>query len=268
MKRKLKPGAHLILVANDKGESSKSAVAIECRAAATMEQIPSRLITFDRSNDTLMQAFRGKGVHTLAKPNGDVLLATFGEHIDLARENGELIIVDMPPTVTDGDTPLIKALTVSEILTECDTISYLIPAKPHNDHIKGALDALAAYSKVPIKFDRGLIRAWRPDALTWPTWEAFPAYSILTTQFPVWEVGTYMQSFADMIQGRGAFVDFPAIDELPEFFANKAGTMSTRERGALRAAVSHLEKARAAIKQHLFDPITEPVEKPAKSVTA
>jgi hypothetical protein len=140
MTRKLKAGAHLILVANDKGESSKSAVAAECRVAATLEKIPYRLITFDGSNDTLMQAFRGKGVHQLAKPNGDVLLESFGHHIDEARKNGELIIADMPPTITDSDHPLIKALTVSEILSEFDSIAYLIPVKPRNRRLRQSSD--------------------------------------------------------------------------------------------------------------------------------
>ena len=258
---KLKPGVHLILVCNDKGGSCKSAVAAETRVAAHMMGLPHRLVTFDQSNETLFRAFRGKGVHTLAKPNGDVLLESFGRHIDEARANGELIIADMPPGITDHDNPILPAFKESTVFEEFDSIGYIIPIIPDHDHIEGAFNALAAYDSIPINHARGLIRAWRPDP-NGPQWASFPTYATLVGRFPVWECRTWMQSFADIMQEHGNFSTFPGLDELPEFFATESPKMTTHQRSGLRSAVAHLEKAREAVRLYLLDPITEPATKP------
>ena len=258
---KLKPGAHLILVCNDKGGSCKSSAVAEARVAAHLMDLRHRLVTFDQSNDTLFRAFRGKGVHTLAIPNGDVLLESFGRHIDEARANGELIIADMPPGITDHDNPILHAFKESTVFEEFDSIALIIPVIPHHDHIKGAFDALAAYETIPVTHARGLVRAWRPDAKG-PQWASFPTYATLLKKFPVWECGTWMQSFSDIMQEHGTFSAFPSLDELPEFFATESPKMSTHQRRALLGAVAHLEKAREAIQRHLLNPITEPATKP------
>jgi len=251
---KLKPGLHLIMVANDKGGGSKSTAAAEARVACRLENMPCRLITFDGSNKTLNNIFRGDGVHVVAKPNGDVLLDTLGSHIDQAREAGEIIIADMPPGITDADNTILRAFAQSQILEEFDTIGLIVPVFPHNDHIKGALDALAAYADVPVKYDRGMIRAWRPEP-TSPTWDSFVSWPTLQKHFPVWECPTYLESFSTMMQGEAPYSDYPGLDQLPEMFAEKGSTLPSRDRGRLRAAVGHLEAARQAIRTHLLEPI-------------
>jgi len=251
---KLKPGLHLIMVANDKGGASKSTACAEARATCYLENLPCRLITFDGSNQTLNNIFRGDGVHVVAKPNGDVLLDTLGAQIDAAREAGEIIIADMPPGITDADDSVMRAFGQSQILEEFDSIGLIVPVFPHNDHIKGALDALAAYADVPVKYDRGMIRAWRPEP-TSPTWDSFISWPILQKHFPVWECPSYLDSLSTMMQAEGAYSDYPGLDQLPEMFAQKGSTLPSRDRGRLRAAVSHLETARQAIRTHLLEPI-------------
>lgn len=261
---KLKSGAHLMLVCNDKGGACKSTASAEARVAAHMMGLPYRLVTFDQSNETLFRAFRGKDVHSLAKPNGDVLLEMFGRHIDEARANGELIIADMPPGITDHDNPILHAFKESTVFEEFDSIALIIPVTPHHDHIKGAFDALAAYEAIPIKHARGLVRAWRPDPKG-PQWASFPTYGTLIKKFPVWECGTWMQSFCDIMQEHGTFSGFPGLDELPEYFATDRTKLTTHQRRGLSAAVAHLEKARESIHRHLLAPITEPATKPIVS---
>jgi hypothetical protein len=261
---KLKPGLHMFMIANDKGGASKSTACAEAKTACHLENQPCRLITFDGSNQTLNDIFRGEGVNVVAKPNGDVLLDTLGTHIDQARDAGEIIIADMPPGITDADNPILRAFTQSQILEEFASIGLIVPVTTHHDHIKGALDALAAYADVPIKYDRGMIRAWRPEP-TSPTWDSFVSWATLKKHFPVWECPSFMQSMSDIMQARQPFGDYPGLDQLPEMFAERGSTLSTRERGQLRAAVSHLESARHAIRSHLLEPIMEKAAKPAKT---
>lgn len=261
---KLKPGLNLIMAANDKGGGSKSTASAETRAVCHMENLPYRLITFDGSNQTLNAIFRGEGVNVVAKPNGDVLLETLGAQIDAAREAGEIIIADMPPGITDADNPILRAFSQSQILEEFTSIGLIVPVTTHHDHIKGALDALAAYADVPVKYTHGMIRAWRPEP-TSPTWDSFVSWPILKKYFPVWECPSYMESFSAMMQGQGHFADYPSLDQLPEMFAERGSTLSTRERGQLRAAVSHLENARQAIRTHLLEPILEKAAKHPKA---
>jgi hypothetical protein len=261
---KLKPGQHLIVVANDKGGAAKSNACAEARTTCQLENLPCRLITFDGSNKTLSDIFRGEGVHVVAKPNGDVLLDTLGVHIDQARQAGEIIIADMPPCITDADNPLMRAFAQSRIFEEFDTIGLIIPVTTHHDYIKGALDALAVYAEVPIKYDRGMIRAWRPEPNS-PSWDSFVSWEILSKTFPVWECPSYMESLSAMMQHRKPFGDYPGLDMIPRMFAERGSSLSTRERGQLRAAVGHLEGARQAIRTHLLEPIIEPTAKPAKT---
>lgn len=254
----------MIMATNDKGGGSKSTACAEARAVCHLENIPCRLITFDGSNQTLINMFRGDGVHAVAKPNGDVLLETLGEHIDRAREAGEIIIADMPPGITDKDHTLIRAFQSSQILEEFDSIGLIVPVYPHHDHIKGALDALRVYAEVPVKYDRGMIRAWRPEP-TSPAWDTFASWATLQKHFPIWECPTFLPSMSAMMQNNGHFVDYPGLDQLPQMFAEKGSTLSTRDRGQLRAAVNHLETARQAYRTHLLEPIMERTPKPAKS---
>lgn len=263
---KLTPGVHLLLTANDKGGGSKSAFAAETRVACTMLEIPFRLVTFDGSNQTLNQIFRQSGVHCLAKPNGDVLLDSLGWHIDEARKAGEIIIADMPPAITDPDNPIMKSFSDTQIHADFTSIGLLVPVFTHHDHIKGALDALAAFAAAGIKHDRGLVRAWRPEP-TSPKWESFPTFESLKALFPgaIWNCTSYMQSMADMMQAAGNFAEYPPLDKLPKMFAENAQEMGSRERGQLRAAVAHLEKAKDAIYEHLLKPIIEKSAKTPKS---
>jgi hypothetical protein len=264
---KLKPGLHLFMVANDKGGASKSTACAEARVACSLENLPSRLITFDGSNRTLNDIFRGEGVHLVAKPNGDVLLETLGAHIDQARLAGEIIIADMPPGITDADNSLMRAFAQSQIFEEFDSIGLIVPVFPHHDHIKGALDALSAFNDVPIKYDRGMIRAWRPEP-TSPNWDSFVSWETLAKAFPVWECPSFMESLSAMMQHRKPFGDYPALDMIPNKFAEMGSTLSACERGQLRAAVNYLEAARKAIRTHLLEPIMEKAIKPSKAATA
>ena len=251
---KLTPGLHLFLVANNKGGESKSAIAAEARVACHLEGVPCRLVTFDASTQTLTMIFRGTGIHALAKPNGDVLIESFGLQMEEAYATGELIIADMPPAIVDDDNPTLKAIADSNLMREFASISLLIPVRTHTDAIEGVFEALGAYQKIGIKYDRGLIRAWRPEP-TSPTWDSFPTYSALTKLFPVWECHTYMQSLSDMMQGQGKYAEYPALDKLPEFYIENCLKLSLRERVKLTAAVGHLECAREAIRTHLLEPL-------------
>lgn len=257
--------AHLLLVANDVGFTQKTNYAAEARVACAMHGIPYRLVTFDGTCQTLSTIFRGSGVYRISTTNGEVLLNSFGYHIDEARKAGEIIIADMPSCITDGDNPIMKAFAGSQIHTEFESIGLLVPITTHNHSLKGALEALAAFKAAGIKHDRGLVRAWRGEPSR-PTWESFPTFDSLKVHFPIWECSTYMQSMEDMMQGRGDYTEYPALDKLAQKIVEDAQKMNTRERGHLRAAVTHLEKAKDAIYEHLLKPI---VEKPAISaVTA
>lgn len=253
---KLKKGLHLILAANNKGGASKSTACAEMRVACKLEGIPCQLVTLDGSSETLNDIFPKERVFALAKSNGDILLATLGPHMDEARANGELIIADMPPGITDADHPVLKAFKQSKILEEFDSIGLLVPVTTHKDHIKGALDVLAAFKDVPVNYDRGMIRAWRPKP-TSPSWDSFASWTTLEEKFPVWECASFAQSFSDMMQGQQHFKDYTALDELPEFFNKVGPTMSACDRDELSAAILHLDAARQYIRTHLLEPICE-----------
>jgi hypothetical protein len=253
---KLKPGLHLWMVANNMGGTSKSIACAEARAACRMENVPCRLISFDATGRILNDIFRGQGVHVVAKPNADVILDALVAHINQAREAGEIMIADMPSAIMYPDNPILRALTQSRILEEFDSTGLIVPVTANHYHIEGALDTLIGLARVPIKYDRGMIRAWRPEP-TWPTWDSLASWPTLKRYFPVWECPSYMQSFVAMMQGLPPYRDYPAIDELPEMLAERSSTLSTRERGMLRAAVNHLESARQAIRAHLLEPIME-----------
>jgi hypothetical protein len=245
----------MFLVANNKGGSSKSAVSAEARAVCHLEQVPCRLVTFDKSTKTLDEIFRGKGIHKLAKPNGDVLTESLGLQMEEAHAAGELIIADMPPGITDKDNPTLQSLAASNLLPEFTTISLLIPVSTHNDFVQGAFEALAAYKAISLTYDRGLIRAWRPEPNS-PAWESFPTFSALTEKFPVWECPSYRQSVADMLQARGKYSTYPGLDKLPAYYIENARNLGYRDRANLTSAIVHLENARIAIRKHLLDPIT------------
>jgi hypothetical protein len=221
-------------------------------------------VTFDKSTTTLNETFRGDAIYPIAKPNGDIVIDSFGLQMELADEAGEIIIADMPPGIIDDDNPTLRALADSKLLEQFTSIGLIIPVSTHNDYLQGAFEALDAYAKIGLKHDRGLIRAYRPE-LASPTWESFPTYARLAAKFPVWECHPYMQCLSDMMQGRGPYADYPGLDKLPEFFIKNGATIGRREKARLTAAVSHLESARAAISEHLLKPIAEKPSKPAKS---
>ena len=252
-------GAHLFLVANAAGGSSKTTFAAEAKVACTMRGIPSSLVTFDGQDQTLNKIFRGSGVHQVAKPSGEALLDSFGTHIDAARDAGEVIIADTPSCINDPDCPLMMALSDSKILEKFDSIGLLIPVTATHHHLDGAFEALAALQAAGIKCDRGLIRAWRDPELKW---DHFRTFDSLKALYPVWDCGTYMQSMTDMMWGYGNFAEYPALDKLQTLFAENGQGMTMRKRGQLRAAVAHLERATDAIYERLLAPI---IEKPSKS---
>ena len=249
---------NLLVICNVKGGVGKTATAGEVYVACKLRNIPCIACTFDKSNDALVGALRDSNlVRKLAMPDGSLLLDTFGAVIDEARANGAIIALDMPPGINDPDHPLMRALTESTILGEFDTISTIIPIKPDALDLAGAFDGLAAYEKLGMNIDHGLVRAWNNKSAN-PNWESYPAFIKLRDMFPVWECGTWMTSMSEMIQQRGAFADFPAIHLLPAFFQTESAKMSTQQRGALRAAVAHLECANNAIYDHILKYLTRP----------
>ncbi len=254
-------GAHLLLVANNSGGSAKTTYAAEARVACAMHGIPHRLVTFDASNQTLNGIFRDDGVNYIAKSNSEALLESFAWHIAEALKAGEIIIADMPSCIADPDSPIMKAFSDSQILAGFESIGLLVPVTATYHSIESALEALAAYKAAGIKHNRGLVRAWHADPAR-PTWDSFTGIAELKALFPFWNCNSYMQSMEDMMQARGDFTAYPALDKLPKKFAEDASAMSTRERGQLRFAVRHLEEAKEAIYEHLLKPI---VENPTKS---
>jgi hypothetical protein len=259
MNLELKEPNNLLIVAGTKGGIGKTAFTTETHAACKLRNIPSIVCTFDKSNDALVGALRDeKLVRKLAMPDGSLLLDTFGAVTDEARDTGAIITLDMPPGFNDPDHPLTRALTESTILGEFDTISVLIPIKPDSIDLAGAFDALAVFERIGMRINHGLVRAWNNKSAN-PNWESYPAYQKLASMYPVWECGTWMSSMSEMIQQRGAFADFPAIHLLPAYFQEKSAEMSTQQRGALRGAVAHLERANNAIYESILKHITRPV---------
>lgn len=254
-------GANLLIVANNAGGTAKTTYAAEACVACTMHGIPYRLVTFDGSSHALNRIFRGSGVHCLAKSNGETQLDSFKCQIDEARKGGEIIIADMPSCIAEPYNPIMKTLSDSQILADFESIGLLVPIGTSYHSIEGALDALAAYKAAGIKHDRGLVRGWRSDPAS-PTWEAFPCIAELKAYFPFWDCSSYMQSMTEMMYAHDKFSEYPALDKLHAMFAERSGAMNVRERGQLRAAVAHLEKAKDAIFEQLLKPI---IEKPAKT---
>lgn len=246
---------HLILIASTKGGVGKTASALEVKASCHMSGIGTKLCTFDKSNKSLVNAMRDERlVHNLDMPNGDMMLETFGKICEEAKQNGEIVIADVPPGFNDPDHSLIPALAESTILEEFASISVIIPVIPGPDGLAGAFDALATYAKIPMKIDRGLVRAYRPDTNS-PPWTAYPTFQTLQEKFPVWECGKWMQSMTDMLQKRGTYANYPAVHLLPDHLIAHGNEMSLPERRALTAAVAHLQRAKNAIYEHILEPI-------------
>ena len=186
--------------------------------------------------------------------NGDVVLESIGKLMEIASDTNSLVVLDTPPGITDSDHTMVKALKTSNVLQMATSLAALIPIKPEEQAIQGALDALAVFQKISVKFDRALIRAWKVED-TSPDWKTFTGYEELAKRFAVWNVGSWMQSMEDMIHQRGQFSDFPGIQSLARHFIINGQNLSYRQRGALAAAVAHLEDA----KSHLYDNILAPI---------
>jgi len=244
------PGAHLILVANDKGGIGKSCAAIELYLACLLAGISVILVTYDGSNNTLAVAFGDKSKITYLNI-ADLTQTGLCNVMDAAEKANAVVVIDTPAGYSDPGHPLIAALKRSGVFAGENSIAAYIPAKPDSDAIQGALKALAV---MPIKFSRGLIRAWRHDPMA-PDWADFPGWAALTAEFPVWNLGDWLPSTTAIIHHTGDFAEFPGLDDLHEFTETSGGTLPRRQRKALVATLAHFDEAGRMIYQHLLKPL-------------
>ena len=251
---KLKPGCHIVLVAQNKGGEAKSTSALEVHMAALASGIPSVIATLDQSNKTLATALGGsEKIMSLDMGSANDLQRALNDAMDVAENAGAILVLDTPPTYVDDNHPLIPALTRSRVFETENSIAAIVPIRPIGDSVMGAVDAIRV---MPVDFARGLIRAWHHDPAA-PKWESIPGYNDLLTNknFAVWTVGTWLQTTQDIIHKQADFSTYPNLDELEEYFDSKGMTHSRFERSAMRVTLAHFEDARKAIFEHLLRPI-------------
>lgn len=249
---KLKPGCHIVMIAQNKGGEAKSSSALEVHLAALASGIPSILATLDQSNKTLAVALGGDDkVMALDMGSANDLQRALADAMDAAEEAGAILVIDTPPTYVDTNHPLIPAITRSRAFEGENSIAAMIPLRAAGDSVIGAVDALRV---MPVDFTRGLIRAWRHDPAA-PQWEYLPGYEILKAKYPVWEVGTWLQTTEDIFHKQGDFSSFPNLDELEDYANSEGMTHSRFKRSAMRVTLCHMEDARRAIYHHLLKPI-------------
>lgn len=244
------PGAHVIMVANDKGGLGKSCSAIELYIACLLAGIPVILVTYDGSNNTLAVAFASANKITYLNIS-DPTQSGLCDVLDAAELAAAVVIIDTPAGYSAPAHPLIAALRRSGVFEGETSVAAYIPVKPDSDAIQGAMKALAV---MPIKFSRGLIRAWRSDPMA-PDWADFPGWAALTAEFPVWNLGDWLPSTTAIIHHTGDFAEFPGLDDLHDFTETSGGTLPRRQRKALVATLAHFDEASRMIYQHLLKPL-------------
>lgn len=251
---KLKPGCHIVLVAQDKGGEAKSTSALEVYLAALSSGIPSIIATLDQSNKTLATALGSQEkITSLDMGSANALQRALNDVMDVAEKAGAILVIDTPPTYVDNNHPLIPALTRSRVFEGENSIAAIVPIRPDGDSVIGAVNALRV---MPVDFARGLIRAWRHDPAA-PKWESIPGYTDLLTNknFKLWAVGTWLQTTQDIFHKHEGFSTFPGLDELEDYYEAEGMTHSRYERSAMRLTLDHFEDARKAIYEHLLRPI-------------
>lgn len=249
---KLKPGCHVCMVAQNKGGEAKSITVLEFHLTAMARGIPSILATLDQSNATLAIALgSSEKIMSLNMGSANDLQRALNDAMDAAENAGAILIIDTPPAYVDVNHPLIPALTRSRVFETENSIAAIIPIRPMGDAILGAVDALRV---MPVDFSRGLIRAWHHDPAA-PKWDSMPGFDSLKARFPVWNVGTWMQSTEDIVHKQGDFSNFPNLDDLAEYSANHGMGHSRYERSAIRVTLAHFDDAQKAIYKHLIEPI-------------
>lgn len=252
---KLKPGCHIIMVTQNKGGEAKTTSALEVHLAAIASGVPSILATLDQSNQTLAIALGGADkIMALDMGSANDLQRALNDAMDAADEAGAILAIDTPPTYVDDNHPLIPALKRSRVFDGENSIAAIIPIRATSDSVIGAVDALRV---MPVDYARGLIRAWQHDPAA-PKWDTLPGYTSLRDKFPIWEVGTWLQSTEDILHKQGDFAKFPALDELADYSAEHGLEHSRYERSAMRVTLAHFEDARKQIFEHLIKPILLP----------
>ena len=252
IKLELSNPANVVFACNPKGGIGKTTAVSEGKTACELRGIPARLATFDRYDKTLGLTFRDENLVTRLD------LDTLPSVIDEIKETKSLLWVDMPAAFTDPGLPFMKALAASTIFQEFHTISVIIPITPDANDIKCALDVLAAFERIGMKINHGMVRAWNNQHAS-RAWESFPNYNVLAKMYPVWKCETWMQSMSEMMHQHGDFAEFPAPHLWPQYLIDEGPKLSTNQRCSLRAAVAHLERANTAIYESILQHITRPV---------
>lgn len=255
--RSLKLGLHAIIIAQNKGGEAKSMASLEVYLAALNSGFKAILATMDQSNKTLLTALGDESkIVSVEIGSASKLQRSLNEIFDFAETEGAVLVLDTPPAYVDENHPMIPAMKKTRIFEGENSIAALIPMRPTPDAIRGAVDALRV---MPADFKRCLIRAWHHDSDA-PEWTEFPAFTKMAEKYPVWKLGTWLQTTEDIIHKHGEFAKFPNIDELESYYKNHAFEHSRLERNAMLNTLEHFEDARRAIFTHLLEPISEPGE--------
>ncbi len=283
---RLKAGAHVILIAQNKGGQGKTIGAIEVTMACLIYKIPFVLATLDQSNDTLTLIFgRRKPKQSKSqKPEfaegstaestedstdeareddfqivkldiSDLNQREIIELLDLSEREGAVIIIDTPPAYADERNPMIAALKRSRVFDGEASIAAYMPVTPDTDSIQGAFTALKV---MPVKFARGIIRAWRSSPHD-PPWDSFSHWNELLeiTEFKIWETGDWTPDCKKLIYRTGEFAEFPPLDLLDGFFQTPDTFLPRAQRKPVEEALAYFAQSSEVIYQHLLEPIIE-----------
>jgi len=275
---RLKSGAHVILIAQNKGGQGKTIGATEVTMACLIYKIPFVLATLDQSNETLTLIFgrrkpkqsksqepesteeateeaREDDFQIVKLDISDLNQREIIELLDLSEREGAVIIIDTPPAYADERNPMIAALKRSRVFDGEASIAAYMPVTPDTDSIQGAFTAL---NVMPVKFARGIIRAWRSSPHD-PPWNSFSHWEKLLkiTEFQIWETGDWTPACKELIYRTGEFADFPPLDQLDAFYRDPETFLPRALRKPVEEALAYFKQSSQVIYRHLLEPIIE-----------
>lgn len=246
--RSLKPGNHIVIIAQYLGGTGRSAAAVEVHYAAKKNGVRSIVATLEPGRNIISNTLDGDGsVVYIDAFSIEEIANELQTALSELESQGGILIID-PHTNYDLTIAAVEFLNLRD---DRDTVSVMIPTSSAEHEVEAAKEALAM---LPYKTIRGLIRA-RPDidGVRWKR-DSLPE-STGIEGFPVWVTQTWLQTTEDILFKRGDFSSFPNLDDLENYADHQANNLSIYQSAAMRATLDYFNDAQETIFEHLILPL-------------